>query len=348
MPKPRHSQISLDATPYYHCVSRCVRRAFLCGEDSLTGRSFEHRRGWIEERLLSLAEVFALDICAYAVMSNHTHVVLYVDRATAEGWSLDEVIERWHALFSGTALSQRHLRGERLGQAELDRLEETAEIWRERLMSVSWFMRCLNEHIARLANAEDECTGRFWEGRFKSQAILDEAALAACLAYVDLNPVRARLAETPERSDFTSAQRRIEALQATPNPIDRRTAASAKATAALCRKPPQRNAQGPALCPYRLSGTAGLDRAADSRGQAWRHRRRYPADPAPTEYRADRVDAARYAVRRALLHPGWTHSIGRARLRDAGSTLGTRLKELSAIVLALTHLPQHPPSQSTA
>lgn len=104
-------------------------------------------------------------------------------------------------------------------EAEHHKLEEVVEIWRERLMSVSWFMRCLNEHIARQANAEDGCTGCFWEGRFKSQAILDEAALAACLAYVDLNPIRAGMAETPETSDYTSAKRRIQtrkqALQAT-------------------------------------------------------------------------------------------------------------------------------------
>ena len=80
MPKPRKSLVSLEATPYYHCVSRCVRRAFLCGEDALTGKSYEHRRGWIRDRLLALSEVFALDLCAYAVMANYFHVVLYVDR----------------------------------------------------------------------------------------------------------------------------------------------------------------------------------------------------------------------------------------------------------------------------
>ncbi len=166
MPQPRRSLISLDATPYYHCVSRCVRRAFLCGEDALTGRCFEHRRGWIEDRLLELSQTFALEVCAYSVMSNHTHAVLYVDQDRAESWTLDEVIERWHVLFSGIPLSQRYLQGVALCEAELRKLEEMVEMWRERLMSVSWFMRCLNEPIARLANAEDGCTGRFWEGRF--------------------------------------------------------------------------------------------------------------------------------------------------------------------------------------
>jgi len=139
--------------------------------------------------------------------------VIYVDREMAQSWSLEEVIERWHALFCGISLSQRYLQGVALCEAELRKLEEIVETWRERLMSVSWFMRCLNEHIARLANAEDGCTGRFWEGRFKSQALLDESALAACLAYVDLNPIRAGMADTPESSDYTSIQRRIEDLK---------------------------------------------------------------------------------------------------------------------------------------
>ncbi|MCW8949082.1 MAG: transposase [Sedimenticola sp.] len=213
MPRPRKSLISLDSTPYYHCVSRCVRRAFLCGIDQLTGRSYEHRRGWIEERLLALPRAFAIDICAYAVMHNHTHLVLYIDTDRATNWSQRDVIEHWHALFNGTPLSQRFLNNEPLSKAEFLLIQECVECWRERLQSVSWFMRCLNETIARQANEEDGCTGRFWEGRFKCQALLDEAALAACMAYVDLNPIRAGMAETPESSAYTSIERRIQSAR---------------------------------------------------------------------------------------------------------------------------------------
>ncbi|MGF1687419.1 transposase, partial [Photobacterium japonica] len=77
MPKARKTQVSLTDTPYYHCVSRCVRRTFLCGKDPLTGKCYEHRRTWVEQRLLFLARVFSIDICAYAVMSNYTHIVLH-------------------------------------------------------------------------------------------------------------------------------------------------------------------------------------------------------------------------------------------------------------------------------
>jgi REP element-mobilizing transposase RayT len=214
MPKPRYAQVSLEATPYYHCVSRCVRRAFLCGIDEISGQSYEHRRQWIEDKLLALAEIFALDVCAYAVMSNHYHVVLHVDSETADVWDMDEVIDRWHQLFSGNLLSQRYARGDSLGKAEMTVLEKTVAQWRKRLADISWYMRVLNESIARQANAEDQCTGRFWEGRYKSQALLDEAALAACMAYVDLNPIRAGLAKTPEASPHTSVQKRAQRAKA--------------------------------------------------------------------------------------------------------------------------------------
>ncbi|WP_444957084.1 transposase [Microbulbifer sp. ZKSA002] len=220
MTLPRSCQISLDATPYYHCVSRCVRRAFLCGRDTDSGIDYEHRREWIEDRMRQLAEVFALDIAAYAVMSNHYHVVLYIDKTSANHWSLTEIITRWEKLFRVPCLALRYLKGDSLDRCELEKLTEVTAVWRERLTDISWFMRCLNESIARQANAEDGCTGRFWEGRFKSQALLDEKALAACMAYVDLNPIRANITKTPETSDYTSIKLRIRAAISGEQPQD--------------------------------------------------------------------------------------------------------------------------------
>lgn len=220
MPKPRKELVSLDTTPFYHCRSRCVRRAFLCGKDSVTGNCYEHRRQFIEDKLLLLAKIFAIDICSYAIMSNHYHAVVFVDREQAQGWTDLEVAQRWHCLFKGTPLTQRFARGETLISAEMQTIKERICVWRQRLINISWLFRILNESIARLANTEDGCSGRFWEGRFKSDALLDEAALMTCMAYVDLNPVRTKMAKSPETSAHTSIKRRCQQAQKAIQPND--------------------------------------------------------------------------------------------------------------------------------
>ena len=209
MPQPRFRQVSIDDTPYYHCISRCVRRAFLCGVDPQTGFNFEHRRQWIVDRIKLLSSVFAIDLCAYAVMSNHYHVVIRINAEEVNQWSDEEVARRWMQIFSGPLLMHQYLTNADLTGTELEYVADLFATWRKRLCDLSWFMRCLNEPIARMANSEDHCTGRFWEGRFKSQALLDIRAVLACMTYVDLNPIRAAMAKTPEQSDFTSIQARI-------------------------------------------------------------------------------------------------------------------------------------------
>ncbi|MCL1127955.1 transposase [Shewanella surugensis] len=211
MPRPRRCLISIEATPYYHCCSRVVRRAYLCGDDHYTGKNYDHRRGWVEFQLLKLADIFAIDVAAFAVMSNHLHVVLYIDVNKANAWSDREVIEQWHRLFNGTQITQQFAEGEVIEAHQVTQLKHQIATYRSRLSDISWFMRCLNEPIARQANIEDNCTGHFWEGRFKSQALLDEAAVLACMAYVELNPIRANMASTPENSEHTSLKLRIEA-----------------------------------------------------------------------------------------------------------------------------------------
>jgi REP element-mobilizing transposase RayT len=208
----RRNQVHIDTTPYYHCIARCVRRAFLCGDDVFSGKNYDHRKQWIVDKLKELAGIFAIDVCAYAIMSNHYHVVLHVDKEKAKTWTQEEVIDRWYQLFNGTMLVDRLLLGEKLSKAEHQAIAKDVRKWRERLMDISWFMRCLNESIARNANEEDRCKGRFWEGRFKSQALLDEAALLTCMMYVDLNPIRAGVSKTPETSDYTSIQERLMAV----------------------------------------------------------------------------------------------------------------------------------------
>jgi len=206
----RQDQICLEATPFYHCYVRCVRRAYLCGSDSATGECFDHRKQWIVSRLKFLSYVYAIDICAYAVMSNHYHVVLHVDKARALAWSREEVVERWLQLYKGHMLVDRWLAEPgALDKAQQEVVFALIEKWRERLYGIDWFMRGVNETIARMANEEENCKGRFWESRYKSQALLDEAALLSCMAYVDLNPIRAAMEPGLEESDFTAIQQRL-------------------------------------------------------------------------------------------------------------------------------------------
>jgi hypothetical protein len=201
---------------FYHVISRCVRRAWLCGFDPVSGRSFEHRRQWIEDRIRFLADVFAVEVYGYAVMDNHYHIVLHVDPREAGTWTDREVARRWVALTPP----------KRKGEIDLDRIEariaalmEDAErlpVCRRRLGDLSWFMRFLNEPIARRANREDDCKGRFWEGRFECQVLLDERAVFGCMTYVDLNPIRAGKATTLEESEHTSVRARIEQIRRRP------------------------------------------------------------------------------------------------------------------------------------
>ena len=207
----RGEQFSCDEVGIAHVVQRCVRRAFLAGIDQATGKDYSFRREWIRRRMELLASVFGLDLLSYAVMSNHLHLILRTRPDVVETWSDEEVALRWLRLFPGKRLE------EHLGEptdADLEQVLNTpgrVALLRKRLSDVSWFMKSLSEPIARLANKQDECTGRFWEGRFKAQKIVDEAGLLACAMYVDLNPVRAAMAESPESSQFTSAYDRIRA-----------------------------------------------------------------------------------------------------------------------------------------
>ena len=208
----RKTLVSLNDTPYYHVVARCVRRAWLWGVDEYAARDYTHRKAWVMERLALQASVFSIDVCAYAIMSNHYHLVVYVDQARPNAWSLSDVVERWTQLFGMPPLVARWQSGQ-AQPVEREAAEQLIQRWRRRLCDISWFMKCLNEHLARRANAEDDCTGRFWEGRFRSQALLDEAGLLTAMSYVDLNPIRAGIAAAPEASHFTSICQRIREMK---------------------------------------------------------------------------------------------------------------------------------------
>jgi hypothetical protein len=209
---PRNQYVQDGQEGFFHCFNRCVRRAFLCGSDPITSRDFSHRKEWLVARLQFLATIFAIDVCAFAILANHFHTILHTLPHLVAGWSDWEVATRWLTLCP----KRRHGQTQPSSPLEEDIRALAADpgriaTLRRRLSSISWFMAKLDEYIAREANKEDEVKGRFWESRFKCQVLLDVAARCSCMVYVDLNIIRAALAATPEDSDFTSVHQRIQA-----------------------------------------------------------------------------------------------------------------------------------------
>jgi REP element-mobilizing transposase RayT len=192
---PRRQLVDVAVTRYYHCISRCVRRAFLCGE------GFEHRKAWIEGRLEMLARQFAVSVCGFAILDSHLHVLCRLDPGVADNWADEDVVRRWITVYPPSCLDAAN---PATLQAWIDReCQDPARVarYRQRLQDLGWFMKALKEPLARLANKEDGCKGTFWEARYKSIAILDEQALLATCASIDLNPVAAGIAQLLERHE---------------------------------------------------------------------------------------------------------------------------------------------------
>ena len=178
MTSPRATPSSVSNVLYYRCTGRCVRAAFLCGIDPLTGVSFDHRRQWMLDRLTELTEIFAVDVCAYALLSTRYQLVVRVDTPRADAWASHEVVERWTRLFSRPDWAQRYLQGAALTADETALLNKQLPIWRSRLGDLSWFMRSLNQWFARRANKEDGSRGYFWEDSGNTRVLLDDPGLS--------------------------------------------------------------------------------------------------------------------------------------------------------------------------
>ncbi|MFO0939273.1 MAG: hypothetical protein U0930_00755 [Pirellulales bacterium] len=195
-------------------MNRAVRRRFLMGQDEFTGRNYDYRKVWIESRIEQLAKYFGIDVLTYSILSNHFHLVLRQRPDVVKTWDDSEVARRWLMICpkkKNKDGSPKEPTEPQLNSIRNDPVQ-VAEI-RSRLSDISWWMRLMCQTIAQRINAEDQATGRVWESRFRAVRLLDESALLACSAYVDLNPIRAAMAETLEQSDYTSIQRRIQAVK---------------------------------------------------------------------------------------------------------------------------------------
>ena len=209
MATARSKLIDRHQALHYHLTSRCVRRSFLCGVDKQTGKNYDHRKTWIEERMKLLAQAFAIEIDAFAIMSNHFHLVIYYDPSAADDWSDAEVADRWVSAFPPRINGEIDEDASRTRREAIAGDPSIAASRRADLGSVSMFMKYLKQPIAFRANKEDDCDGHFWEQRFYSGAILDEDGLIAAMAYVDLNPIRAKIVRSIKASQHTSIHRRL-------------------------------------------------------------------------------------------------------------------------------------------
>ena len=170
----RAEQFSSDQVSICHCVQRCVRRAWLAGVDPVSGNDYSFRREWIRRRMEALASVFAVDVLTYAILSNHIHIVLRNRPDVVATWSDEQIAIRWLRVFPGRRIEEHLAEPTDNDVKTLVRDKKRLAEVKARLSDISWFMRALSEPIARMANRQDECTGRFWEGRFKAQPITDE------------------------------------------------------------------------------------------------------------------------------------------------------------------------------
>jgi hypothetical protein len=207
MTMARSQLVDPAVTRWYHCMSKCVR-----GADLLT-KGPEDRKAWIEKRLQELAQIFAVGVAGFTVLDNHLHVLLRLDPDIANGWSDEEVARRWGQLFPPRDKSGQPLPVPDNWVRQCLKNRRKVKALRERLQSLSWFMKCLKEPLARLANRQDKTQGAFFQRRFKSVAVLDEEALLTVCAYIDLNPVAAGIVPVPEASPHTSIKIRVEHVQ---------------------------------------------------------------------------------------------------------------------------------------
>jgi len=204
MTTARRELVDVAVTRWYHCISRCVRQAYLMGGGA------EDRKQWIEDRLEHLAASFAISVGGFSALDNHLHVVCRLDPEVSLAWSAEEVVGRWIAVYPPRKLAMDDAKAVKAWIAREVKDKQRVETLRSRLANLGWFMKALKEPLARMANQADGCRGAFWAARYKSIAILDEEALLACSAYVDLNPLAAGIAPTPESSHYTSIKQRID------------------------------------------------------------------------------------------------------------------------------------------
>lgn len=215
MPYARSQTVSPYDIQIMHIWSRVVRRAFLCGYDKVLNKDYEHRREWIRERLKKLAGIYSIEVITFSIMHNHYHLLVRTRPDLVEEMTDEEVVRallklRFDYWFLESGDDRKKVK------AEINRRindKQGMKRDRARLSDVSKMMQSLNQSIARRANQEDEVKGRFFEARFGHEVLVDTPDILACAMYIDLNPVRAETASTPEESEYTGIYERVNDLR---------------------------------------------------------------------------------------------------------------------------------------
>lgn len=208
MPVPRYRQINQQTKNYYHIYSRCVQQERLCGYDPKTCKDYSHRKAYMLKRLYLLVSIFPVDLASHSILDDHYHLALFHKPERVDQWDDETVVRLWLTLHKGPPFMRRWFNGEKLSQNESDQVESQIHAWRDKLKTLSYFMKCFNEKLSKEFNKESDKTGAFWEKRFCSKELNSEADLIKCMSYVDLNPVHAGIANNPDESEYTSFRER--------------------------------------------------------------------------------------------------------------------------------------------
>ncbi len=265
MTRARKDLIDPTKAGTYHLITRCVRRERLLDRGE--------RKAWLCRGLANWLSHMGIDLLAYAVMGNHLHLVIRLRPDVVADWSAAEVA--LHALAILPVRSGPGLEPLRVTPAVKERYAANSR-WvsqqRARLCSPSWLLRLVKQEIARRANAEDDCTGHFWESRFTSVVLLDLAATLACMVYVDLNPFRAHLVKDPTASTFTSIRHRQARTQGARSDVDAPDSDLGKCLVAMPQCAPV-DRWGGDLVPWSLSESDYVALVVATASQANKHGR---------------------------------------------------------------------------
>ncbi|QDS95903.1 hypothetical protein FF011L_47040 [Roseimaritima multifibrata] len=198
----------------YHAMNKTTRGIYLFGIDLTSENDYRDRRGWYRDRMALLARFFCIDVLAYSIMSNHWHAILRNRPDLATKLTPREVAIRWLSVTSRAKC--RNKNGGKITEAEIAKIvndPEAVEERRARLSNISWFVRQMCQTLSRRCNKEDQVTGHLFGNRFQMNRLPTEEEILAGMLYVDLNPLRAGLADALDDFAEVSISERLTTLE---------------------------------------------------------------------------------------------------------------------------------------